>query len=43
MDNAFETTAPFLTRFFRAWAEDIEVPDIDKPGTKTDEHIGCTL
>ena len=26
MDNA----VPFLTRFFRAWAEDIEVPEPEK-------------
>lgn len=24
-------TVPFLTRFFRAWADDVRVPDKDPP------------
>lgn len=24
-------TVPFLTRFFRAWADDIQIPDKDPP------------
>jgi hypothetical protein len=31
MENDMENNVPFLTRFFRARAEDVEVPDIDLP------------
>ena len=32
MVNINGQTVPFLTRFFRAWADDIKVPDKEPPG-----------
>jgi hypothetical protein len=32
MVNVNGQTVPFLTRFFRAWADDIKVPDKASPG-----------
>ena len=32
MANINGQTVPFLTRFFRAWADDIQVPDKDPLG-----------
>lgn len=31
MEKAIEKAVPFLTRFFRAWADDIKLPDKELP------------
>ena len=39
MENIIDNNIPFLTRFFRAWANELELPDIkqfDKMGGKAD-------
>jgi len=31
MENTIDNNIPFLTRFFRAWAEDLDLPEKDTP------------
>ena len=36
MNNAYDNTVPFLTRFFRAWADDLDVGQVHMPGVAAD-------
>jgi hypothetical protein len=31
MEKIVKSAVPFLTRFFRAWADDLKLPDTDPP------------
>ena len=38
MSDVISAAVSFLTRFFRAWAEDVEVPDIKLPDKPEEEQ-----